>query len=88
MTKKEYEESIEAGMQPYIITPHTIRQENCCDCGLSHRIIYDVDEKGRILRSAYRDDWHSREVRGIMPTSHIKWAIKILRAELKRRGKK
>jgi len=88
MTKKEYKESVEAGMHPYIVAPMTVHRENCCDCGLSHRIIYDVDKKGRILRSIYRDDHHTGEVRRVMPTDDIKWIIKTLQAELKRRGRR
>jgi len=87
MTKKEYAESTEAGLRPYVVDPLTVHRENCCDCGLSHRIIYDVDKKGRMLRSVYRDDWHSREVRQVMPTDDIKWIIKVLRVELNRRKK-
>lgn len=88
MTKKEYKESLEAGLHPYIVEPLTIHRENCCDCGLSHRIIYDVDKKGRILRSVYRDEHHTDEIRRVMPTDGIKWIIKTLQAELKRRGRK
>ena len=87
MTKKEYAESTEAGLKPYVVDPLTVHRENCCDCGLSHRIIYDVDKKGRMLRSVYRDDWHSREVRQVMSIDDIKWIIKILRVELNRRKK-
>jgi len=88
VTRKEYEASTEAGLHPYIVDPLTVHRENCCDCGLAHRIIYDVDKKGKILRSVYRDEHHSEEVRRAMPIGDIRWIIKLLQKELNRRSKK
>lgn len=85
MTKKEYEQSVLEGMKPVLIEAHTVHRENCCDCGLSHRVIYDLDKRGRLLKIVYRDGYHSAEVREAMPEVDIKYIIKILRAELKRR---
>lgn len=54
MTKKAGYYQVTDG--EWIIVPKRGYKEQCCDCGLIHRLNFKVDEKGRIHIQTFRDD--------------------------------
>jgi len=51
--------------EDYIISPKKtiVSYEQCCDCGLVHMVVYEVDKSGAIHSMAYRDDDETEKVR-------------------------
>jgi len=87
MTKKEYLKSVIMNGEPVSCEPFTIAWQNCCDCGLSHRVIVEKNKTGQLIQRTYRDDWHTEEVRRAMPDEEIDWIIRVLQKEQRRRKK-
>jgi hypothetical protein len=52
MTKRGYHHVIEG--EWLRITKRGFR-EQCCDCGLTHRTNFKIDEQGRLWAQTYRD---------------------------------
>lgn len=88
MTKKEYLKTVMMGGEPVKCDPSTIAWQNCCDCGLSHRVIIEKDKSGQLVQRIYRDDWHTEEVRKAMPSEELDWVVTVLQKEQRRRRKK
>jgi len=59
----------------------------CCDCGLSHMVVFEQKGKNKISYVVYRDDWETLKNRERMSNERLDWLIKTLQAEKRRRKK-
>jgi len=53
MTKKSGYYQVTDG--EWIVVPKRGYKEQCCDCGLIHRLNFKIDDKGRIHIQTFRD---------------------------------
>jgi len=72
--------------EPTTYADSTITHIGCCDCGLSHLVLYNIKDK-KVTVEYYRDDWDTRLGREEMSEDQVKWLIKLFQKELRRRKK-
>ena len=72
------------------LVPQKFTLEACCDCGNTHFTAYWYDKKTKTIhKQAYRDDWHTKEVRfNEMRTEELEGLVKLLGYVIRRKRNK